>query len=135
MRLCVDVNGTMFQDESNIIATVIAGRKFLPKQTGDFMLVGVAGMVEGAVYTRLCAFVPRFENVSSDGIGHCCHLCSGEKPYFSVDDKAEDVTNGTRRCEVCFRRRRGCYRFCETESVWGAPINRKTEDAFISYPD
>jgi hypothetical protein len=63
----------MFQDEANIITAVIARRKFLAKHTGDFVLVRVAGIVKGAVYTRLCAFVPRFENVSCDGIGHCWH--------------------------------------------------------------
>ena len=92
----------MFQHESNIIAAVIARRKFLPKHTGDFMFVRVAGIVKGAVYTRLGAFVPRFENVSSDGIGHCCHLCSGGNHHFSADDKAEDTTNGNRRREAMF---------------------------------
>jgi hypothetical protein len=43
----------MFQDETNIITAVIARRKFLPKHTGDFMFVRVAGIVKGAVYTRL----------------------------------------------------------------------------------
>ena len=55
--------------------------------------------------------------------------------YFSADDKAEDVANGTQRCKVMFSGKARMFRFCETESVWGAPINRKTQDAFISYPD
>src|ERR1035441_1559696 len=47
----VDVNCTMFQDESNVITAVIAQREFRSKHTCHFVLIRMIGVVKHAVYT------------------------------------------------------------------------------------
>jgi hypothetical protein len=64
------MNRGMFQDETDIIAAVFAARECLPEHTGHFVLVRVIGVVQDAVDTRAFTFLPCFEYIADDGIGH-----------------------------------------------------------------
>jgi hypothetical protein len=93
----IDVNRGVFQDETDIIAAVFAGRKDLPEHTGHFVLVRVLGVVQDAVDTRALTFLTCSEYIAGDGIGHNRHALVDYRVII-LFRKAE------RRCDQCHNR-------------------------------